>query len=218
MLPNDVKVFLEEVVSKTKGYDVYLGGYLRDTYYNLSKSGASELTAPMTPKGLDIFFIPKGESYTQLPVLAKMYINYDIMSKDIPNVRENVAQVRGVFMKALSTPDIQFIVYDKHITMQELSEDMDTNINQVMYDVKNESTCMTQDFVEGHANMEIKLIHQFDIERMFSRVRRMSAKFPSYAINFNTWLSREDYEFYERMANAKPKMVRVHAGSFIEDK
>ena len=34
-LPQQLLTFLDEVVEKTKGYDVYLGGgFVRDIYYN----------------------------------------------------------------------------------------------------------------------------------------------------------------------------------------
>lgn len=228
VLPTDVKDFLDQLVEKTKGYDVYLGGgSLRDTYYNHKHFNPEGVLNPLMvvlkePKDLDIFFIPNGEIQKELPVLPKMYINYDILASGIPNVRKNVGQVRGVFMSSLSTPDVQFIVYDKHLSMQELAKDMDTNINQVMYNPVTQETFMTLAFVLGHEDKEIMLMHKFDTERMYNRVRRMSDKFPDYAIRFRIGLGQEEYEYRKYVEDTdfdgkKRKCSSSHAGSFIED-
>ena len=225
ILPEDIKDFIEQVAEKTKGYDVYLGGgYLRDIYWN-HLNGYRDWqnyhfgcdNQPKEPKDIDIFFIPIRDEVKSLPVLPKMYINYDVPAVDIPNVRENVAHVRGLFMKDLSTHDIQFIVYDKAMSMKSLAEDMDINLNQVMYCPRKQTQYMTKDFITSHGNKIIKIMHEFELERMFGRIQRMMKKFPDYSVEHN--ISIEDWEYlcYKQEADKKAKKRGNRGGSFIDD-
>ncbi|CAH9014292.1 conserved hypothetical protein [Vibrio phage 277E43-1] len=225
IIPQDVLNFLDDVVSKTKGYDVYLGGgYLRDIYYNLLNDVnpvlyyPSSHVQPKVPKDLDIFFIPRvNEGVQELPVLPKTYINYDIAAVDIPNVRENVKHVRGLFMKTLSTRDIQFIVYDKGMTMRKLAEDMDISINQVMYSPDTQLSYMTDAFTNSHEYKTIHMLHEFETSRMIARLKRMEKKFPDYSLVHA--ISQEEIDFYESKAEIEKRMKRRGAstGSFVSD-
>lgn len=231
LIPQDVLNFLADVVVKTKGYDVYLGGgYLRDLYYNQVNHlgnfrkfylGKSINDQPKAPKDLDIFFTPKNDGWKvverELPVIPKTYINYDIDAQDIPNVRENVKHVRGLFMKNLSTRDIQFIVYDKSMTMKSLAEDMDISINQIMYHPETELSYMTDAFTNSHEDKTIELLHEFETSRMIARLRRMQAKFPDYTLVHN--ISQEDISFYDSKEEYEKRMKRrgSSTGSFIAD-
>lgn len=228
IIPQDVLNFLEDVVTKTKGYDVYLGGgYLRDLYYNHLNGfgdyrkyciGEGIDNQPMVPKDLDIFFIPKvNEDVQELPVLPKTYINYDIAAIDIPNVRENVKHVRGLFMKTLSTCDIQFIVYDKGMSMKSLAEDMDLSINQVMYHPESKLSYMTDAFTNSHEYKTIHLLHEFETSRMIARLKRMEKKFPDYELVHD--IPQSEIDFYESKAEMEKRMKRrgTSTGSFISD-
>ncbi|CAH9014205.1 conserved hypothetical protein [Vibrio phage 249E41-1] len=228
IIPQDVLNFLDDVASRTKGYDVYLGGgYLRDLYYNQLNGfgdwrnyclGKGITNQPMAPKDLDIFFIPKvNESVQELPVLPKTYINYDVAAVDIPNVRENVKHVRGLFMKTLSTRDIQFIVYDKGMTMRKLAEDMDISINQVMYSPDTQFSYMTDAFTNSHEYKTIHMLHEFETSRMIARLKRMEKKFPDYALVHT--IPQEEIDFYESKAEIEKRMKRRGAstGSFVSD-
>ena len=115
------------------------------------------------------------------------------MEEDIPDIRDNVRRVVGLFNGKLSTRDIQLIEYDKHMSMKELSEDMDININGIMYDIKNKEIYVTDDYVEGHETRTLKFLHEFEESRMFSRMTRMVSKFPEYKINYNK-LCEENYQ------------------------
>ena len=232
-IPTDIKEFLEEVVTRTEGYDVYLGGgYLRDVYWNLLNINGLhfahgkwwgqglEYEVAKNPKDLDIFFIPQVNATTfELPVIPKTYINYDIAAADIANVRENVKRVRGLFNSNLSTRDIQFIVYDKPMTMKMLAADMDTSINQVMYCPRTQLSYCTNAFYNSHEDKTIELLHEFELTRMYSRLKRMEKKFPDYTLVHN--ISEEDWEQLE----GKKEEVTVEGtggvtprtGSFIED-
>ena len=225
IIPQDVQDFLVEVVAKTKGYGVYLGGgYLRDIYFNELNDVNPRLyyprshIQPMTPKDLDIFFIPKpNEDVQELPIVPKTYINYDIDAQDIPNVRENVKHVRGLFMKTLSTRDIQFIVYDKGMSMRELAEDMDISVNQVMYQPETQLSYMTDAFTNSHEDKTIELLHEFETSRMIARLKRMEKKFPDYTLVHN--IPQEEFDLYESKAEAEKRMKRrgTSSPSFIED-
>mgnify|MGYP003133353356 CR=1 FL=1 len=225
LIPQDVLNFLDNILTKTKGYDVYLGGgFLRDIYYNKLNDlnpewyYPSSHTQPRVPKDLDIFFIPKvNEVVQELPVLPKTYINYDIAAIDIPDVRENVKHVRGLFMKTLSTRDIQFIVYDKSMSMKALAEDMDISINQVMYHPESELGYMTDAFTNSHEDKTIELLHEFETSRMIARIKRMEKKFPDYTLVHE--ISQDAFDFYESAEEAKKRMKRrgTSTGSFIND-
>tara|TARA_Y100000588_G_scaffold31471_1_gene30798 strand:- start:16024 stop:16734 length:711 start_codon:yes stop_codon:yes gene_type:complete len=227
LIPQDVLNFLDDVVNKTKGYDVYLGGgYLRDLYYNNINDLNPEWyypnshVQPNTPKDLDIFFIPKDSGYPnerELPVISKTYINYDIPAIDIPDVRENVKHVRGLFMKTLSTRDIQFIVYDKSMSMKTLAEDMDTSINQAMYHPETQLGYMTDAFTNSHEDKTIELLHEFETSRMISRLKRMEKKFPNYTLVHN--IPKEEISLYDLKEECEKRMKRrgSSTGSFIAD-
>lgn len=219
LIKEDVLEFLQKVAVKTKGYDVYLGGgYLRDNYFQEYINKGNILTQP---KDLDIFFIPNNEtSFCELPAIEKTYINYDIDARDIPNVRPNIKHVRGLFNAYLSTRDIQFIVYDKPLTMQQLAEDMDCNLNQIMYNVKTGVGYHTGAFYSGFEDKEIEMLHEFEVERMFGRIQRMMKKFPSFTVTHNIPLlewGRMCYEMEADKLSGKRKRLRAE-GSFIDDK
>lgn len=229
LIPLDILQFLENVEDRTKGYDVYLGGgFLRDLYWNKLTgfgdwrnyyTGEGIDHQPMVPKDLDIFFIPKVNSKIhELPVIPKTYINYDIPAEDIPNVRENVKHVRGLFMKTLSVRDIQFIVYDKAMSMQGLAEDMDCSINQCMYQPSTGFSYVTNAFTNSHEDKVIEMMHEFEGERMFNRLNRMQAKFPDYKLKHN--IPEEDWKLFEHKqlhSTSVRKRSGSSTGSFIED-
>ena len=219
LIKEDVLEFLQKVAVKTEGYDVYLGGgYLRDNYFQKYNHKGDILTH--SPKDIDIFFIPNNEtSSCELPTVEKTYINYDIDARDIPNVRPNVKHVRGLFEGNLSTRDIQFIVYDKPLTMRQLAEDMDCNLNQIMYNVKTRLGYHTDAFYKGFEDKEIKMLHEFEVERMFGRIQRMIKKFPSFRVVHNIPLLEWERLCYEMEAdNLSGKRKRIRAnGSFIND-
>lgn len=215
-LPEDIKSFLDLVVNRTKGYDVYLGGgYLRDIWWNLNNP---DNDTPKTPKDLDLFFIPNREIVKELPVIPKTYINYDIPAVDIPNVRENVKHVRGIFAKHLSTSDVQFIVYDKYLTIEELAADMDTSINQIMYSPEITLSYGTNNFFRDHENKIIEMLHDFEPERMVARIKRMHKKFPDYELRHK--LGEELFDkLYTKLKKNKQtlKSGPSFRGSFIAD-
>lgn len=173
-----LKKLFSDVLSGTTGYDIYLGGgYVRDLYFN-------ELNEcdDMEPKDVDLFFVPNGGEM-RLPTIVKSYVNYDKSSVEIPDMEERgVDLVRGLFVPWLDTKEVQFIAYKNPMTQEELAADMDCNINQVMVCIKTNKRFATNEFIEGHEDKKIEMLHQFNFMRMGKRLARMSDKFPGYDV------------------------------------
>lgn len=214
--------FLNFVNENTEGYDVYLGGgFLRDTLHRSTGN-------IITPKDVDIFFIPKDKGNKQLPLIPKGYVNYDIDTGDMLHCRDNVGRVVGWFVKDLEVVDVQFIVYKDTLTLQELVLDMDCNINQIMMPVTGEkepSIYYSKAFKEGHEQHTIEMLHEFDTQRMYERLMRMKSKFPKYALKHSiddeVWnnLSNKDSKKIKGNPTAKSKKIRssgVSSPSFID--
>jgi len=214
LVRKDILDFLSLVQDLAEGYDVYLGGgYLRDRYYNEFGVKENLLDFILTPKDLDIFFVPKEGAQTKvIPAIPKTYINFDINGDDVKDVRPNVKRVMGIFNKNLSVCDVQFIEYKSPMTGHELARDMDMNINQVMLRADGQAF-MTKDFVLSHENKVLEFKHEFGFDRMTLRLRRMKNKFPAYQFKGDTLL-----EFAAK--ECIPESVRSSGsvtGSFIED-
>lgn len=174
-IAEDVKLLLQDIQQRLDGeFDVFIaGGYLRDLYCN----------KPI--KDLDIFFVPcddKTKDVSYIP--AKFYINYNKRLSNLTNTSDmasrGVSQVIGLFNSKLSTPEVQFIVYGKHLTMQEVAKDMDMGINQIVYYHVREGVYATEAFIKGHEDKVIECLHEYDVVRTYDRYCRMEAKFSDY--------------------------------------
>lgn len=217
-IPQDILDFLDVVVSKTKGYQVYLGGgFLRDLYFNqvVNKGEPAGRLTYNIPKDLDLFFVPNKyfNLGNELPVIAKSYINYDTIAEDFPDMQERgVAKVRGMFMSSLSTKDVQFIVYDNvFVSPDHLAADMDMNINQIMYDPVDKVFYVSDAFLSGHADKVIECLHTFDETRMYNRYKRMMLKFPEYSV-----VTSLDMEYHDTVVKIRPEKSDTSGASFID--
>lgn len=216
-LPEDVLDFLKEVDDLTKGYDIYLGGgCVRDLYYNELKrkehyeaykyDDYNLFITPLTPKDIDLFFVPNGLHVQELPTIPRSYVNYDKSAEEISDMEERgVARVRGLFVPKLDISDVQFIVYKDFMSQQQLAKDMDIGLNQVMMSVKTGEMFATEDFYKGHEDEYIEMLHTFDFVRMAKRVARMKAKFPDYDVE-------GDWNLIDLVDS-----MDVHAGSFCDE-
>lgn len=221
-IPNDVLLFLNAVNRDAKGYDIYLcGGYLRDKYWNSKNTNEIFLgfAERKKPKDLDIIFIPKpDEDIKELPVFSKTYINYDLLAEEVDNVRDNVYRVRGIFNSYLSTPDIQFIEYDKYLTMEEVASDMDIDINQIVYCLTEKVFYGTPEFYTAHDNKTFELRHTFDQDRMCNRLDRMATKFSDYEMKLT--FPKAIWEEYKRrkavLTIMKGSSSKRSSASFID--
>lgn len=199
-LPDDLLLFLDDVASMAKDFNVYLGGgYLRDLFCGL------------TPKDVDIFFVPKDHNYLRFVYVPQhCYVNYrrdsGSMSEDLQ--ARGVFEVTGLMVKDLSTKDVQYIVYrdDDLGVIEDVAEDMDMNICQIMYDVKSGDCFATDAFIEGHRNQTIECLSDYDEVRMWHRYERMAAKFPDYTLVGQPEIDDED---------KSTERARVEAGSFL---
>jgi len=192
-----VQELLLEIKQNIKGYDVYLaGGYLRDQHCEL----------PF--KDLDVILTPNGEERSPVLYTPKGYgMLYNKLCEDNNDMKKRgVEMLVGLYKRkpskyvdigSLSVPieteqdvtEIQYIVYDKPMSVEALTEDMDMNINQVMWRPTKDSVIngafpchCTEDFVEGHEEGFIEFSHWYDNTRMYLRQKRMIEKFPAYDI------------------------------------
>ena len=179
-IEQSVAKLLREVASHVKGYDVYLGGgYLRDSYCGLPY------------KDIDIFLVPNGKDKALLPYTPRGYgQSYAKCCEEHEDMRKRgVEALIGLYDRNKAAHEVQYIIYDKPMTIRELSEDMDMTINQVMWNpicnVKEDNmyTCeATEDFVDDHSYGELRFTHWYDKVRMYCRLKRMTEKFPSYSV------------------------------------
>lgn len=178
----DVRQFLLKVVDACPDFDIYLGGgYLRDSYCSMKKGTYFE------PKDVDIFFIPKDGVEKEVPVAAaeSTFVKYHKAAADISDMEERgVSSLTGLSVHYLSTKEVQFIVYKQHMTQEQLVLDMDMNINGIMWKpVDFGGKALVSDaFISGHEEREIKCLHVYDETRMYYRYERMKELFPTYKV------------------------------------
>ena len=196
-IPEDVQAFIDEVVSKSEGCKIYIaGGYIRDLYLG------------MEPKDVDVFIIPQPGARAQPWTPVKGYTNYHKMAGEIPDMQDRgVHSVKGVWYSKMSTSDVQFIQYERHMSIEELAADMDMNICQIAWCPETGKLVPTVDFMDGHKEGFIECLHDYDIHRQFSRYERMEAKFPDYTTVGKPDLDHDGIELVRRQ--------NEHPGSFI---
>lgn len=192
-LPKDVVEYLRVLRSIFgKSFDVYLGGgFLRDLY-----------TGRHVPKDLDIFLVPNGTlsdhyDYVRAYKDGLEQINDDVYMCHhmvVGDYLEDMA-IRGVsrVMMGFCTLcgfESQIIMYNRQLSLEEMTLDFDFTINQVVQAPDNEIYC-SDDFIVDH---ECRLIHQthvYGAERMTHRLERMVAKYGDYEITMDTLLLME---------------------------
>lgn len=176
-IPIDILNLCERIEKATVGYDVYLaGGFLRDLEYGNN-----------TPKDVDLFFVPwKGYNLEHLPVwndeLELGHPVYDYCSPTQDMKDRGVNRVVCFVSNKLSTPEVNYIVYDYGMSMEELACDFDMGINQIAYDIKNKTLYRSDKYTEHHEQKVIECLHKFSHERTWQRYQRMKAKFPDYRV------------------------------------
>lgn len=182
-IKQDVKDFLFGISSKLRDFNVYLvGGYLRDMYIKPERFSLDSLYWK-APKDVDIVLIPKGNIIYNVPIECAegCFITYIKKASEISDMEgRGVHKLIGLRNHKLSTPDIQFIIYGKHLTQQQIAEDMDMNIVQAVWSPENDTTLVTDDFVKGHEDKVIECLHTYDQKRTFSRYERMEKKLKGY--------------------------------------
>lgn len=197
-IPKEVTDLLEEMETKSKGYDIYLGGgFLRDLYVAVTQD------KEFSPKDIDLLFVNNRDSQQNLPVLPRTYINYSLDENELPedSVERGISSVTGLFIPKLTiTKDVQIIVYNTEhkFSIIELAEDMDCNCNQIMYNHKKGLIYASEEFFKSHTNMEIRLLKEFDEERMKERLLRMQKRLPAYEVKTSLIIVEEDIVIFER--------------------
>lgn len=173
-ISEDIKELLQRVQDNAPDFEVYLGGgYLRDAYTR------------NTAKDVDIFLIPKKDEVTQVPLATAsgLYVSFHKVADNEEDMRERgIAELYGIYSPGLTTPSIQFIVYDRYLHHTQLVSDLDMNINQIAYSVKYGTTLASEAFLLGHKDKVIECLHDYDPIRMYSRFSRMESKFSDYRV------------------------------------
>ena len=208
-IPQDIKDFIIDIQEQVKGqFAVYLaGGFLRD------------LDNGLTPKDVDIFFTPCNDTKQDLGYIpARCYVNYNKKVSSFTHTddmeQRGVSQVVGLFNSKLSTTEIQFIVYDKCLTMEAIAEDLDMGINQIIWSPILDRVIPTEGYLNDHSNKTITCLHDYAEVRTFRRFERMLEKFQDYTpINMP---SKEVLPLSERIQRMTGSYVRpTSVGSFV---
>lgn len=195
------KDLFENLIKYSSGYDIYLGGgALRD----FVKTGSQHVN----PKDLDFMFVPNSHwSKRNLPIIPRSYVLFNRDTLDVPDIRKRgVDQIVGLNVYNQYS-EVQFIVYNKFLTQVEVAKDMDCNVNQIMYNIKTGQLYFTDAFVEGHTDKVIKMMHDFDTERMCERLERMKKR-TGYSIE-----AVGDMAYALSVYNSKPKKKRSGTSS-----
>lgn len=176
-IPESVKDLLKEVQDNMQEFDVYLGGgYCRDLYCGKQ------------PKDVDIFLIPREgyiwEGRDYIPTETMVTYRKDTSDVEVASDMEarGVQGLVGLWCKRLRTTDVQYIIYKKSLTQEELSEDFDINLCQITYCVQSDSIHCTDAFLSGHKDKKIECLHSYDKKRTIARYKRMEKKFPDYEV------------------------------------
>ena len=190
-------------------FNIYLsGGYLRDVLCGL------------TPKDVDIVLAPKGDRPLEMYYIpSRYYVNYNTLAGGITDksdmIERGVYQVVGLFNSKLSTPEVQFIVYSKPMTQEEVAFDFDMGINQIVWDGVSDEPTYTGAFLDGHKGKYIECMHDYCKVRTYRRFERMKEKFPEYeTINMPSESVLPVEELRQRKAGT---YVRPITGSFVGD-
>jgi hypothetical protein len=194
-IPEDIVKLLNEVKSNVRGYDVYLGGgLLRDQHCDLEF------------KDVDIFLVPNEDKRDLIPYTPRGFaISYTKNCEAHEDMRERgVEALIGLYERKQDeygeerSLQVQYIIYEKYISIEDLASDMDMTLNQVMWEpvpqeedqLEFECHC-TDDFLDAHKRGWIEFTHEYDEVRMYCRQKRMIEKFPSYTVLDEVELDQE---------------------------
>lgn len=176
MTLDQVREVLEHVEDETNGqFKLYLaGGYLRDVLNGV------------TPKDIDVMVVPVEDSdaydfewcltdtefHTEKQLLEECQYMSDMSSRG----------VSALFMGSYNGDDLQFIVYDKIMTQEQVTLDMDINLCQITMDSSG-FIHESDNFIEGFAENKITLHHEYSEKRAQQRVERMLSKYPHFYVD-----------------------------------
>lgn len=188
-------------------FNIYLsGGYCRDVLCGLTPKDVDVVLTPKKDRPLEMYYIP-----------SRYYVNYNTLAGDVTDksdmIERGVYQVVGLFNSKLSTPEVQFIVYSKPMTQEEVAFDFDMGINQIVWDGISDVPTYTEAFLEGHKGKYIECMHDYCKVRTYRRFERMKDKFPEYEIiNMPSITVLPVEEVRQRVAGTYTRPI---TGSFI---
>jgi len=91
--------------------------------------------------------------------------------------------VCGLFMGLYDGSEVQFILYDKYLTQEQVTLDMDINLCQITMN-SDEEIVESDNFIEGFATDTITLHHEYSEKRKQQRIDRMLAKSPTFSAQY----------------------------------
>lgn len=149
------------------------GGYLRD------------MTAGLTPKDIDIMVTPNARANFDADDMADVLSDSDFSEeKAITQGCDYMADmsdrgVKGLFIGSWLGNDVQFILYQKNLSQDQVSLDMDIGICQISMNSDGDIV-ESENFVNDFADGVVRVYHDYDIGRRIDRVNRMLVKFPTF--------------------------------------
>ena len=160
--------FLSNLEEANNHYNFYLGGgCLRDLYFKGSFEGT---------KDFDIFAVPKQGSWSDIitkPIDLVKYCEHKTITTDYLSdmLERNVIKLVQGYADGILNP-VDIIVYGKYLTVDEIAEDFDFNVNQCIMD-SSEVWTYTEAFKEAKGTFKLIQTKSYCPERMAERYQRM---------------------------------------------
>lgn len=150
------------------------GGFLRDTMNNIKPKDVDIMVAPQNDI-FDAFDLSLGLMRTEFHVVKELLEECQYM----PDMQTR--GVEGLITGEYNGVDVQFILYNKNLTQQQVTGDMDINLCQITMNSAGD-IYETDNFVRGFADSVISLHHTYSEKRVKQRFDRMLAKYPTFSI------------------------------------
>lgn len=165
---------MRHIESQDSSWRLYIGGgYLRDTEHGV------------TPKDVDVMVVPD-DSLTFSDDFYDLVNTQDELKVEKCFVDEcqymsdmTKRSVSGLIMCEFNGEPLQFIIYGKKLSQEELTLDMDINICQITCDSSG-LLFTSENYIDGFKNKEIKVLHDYSEKRKHARVQRMLEKYPDF--------------------------------------
>lgn len=151
------------------------GGYLRDTLNGIQ------------PKDIDIMVVPTGygDAWDFESLVVDELYGYRT-TKLLLDECQYMSDMKkrgvcGLFMGNYKDIEVQFIVYNRALTQEEVTLDMDINLCQITMGADG-IVIESDNFVTGFADSVISLHHEYSEKREKERLDRMLAKYPTFSV------------------------------------
>lgn len=160
-------------------YTIYVaGGFLRDTHGNRPIKDLDIMVVPVDPS--DTGYISEVSTLVDKVASNIFYPENVIPSQYLEGMKSR--GISGVLMgycRGMSM-ESQLIVYGKHMTEEDVANDMDINICQIVLGEYGRAIC-TDAFLEGFQSKTIEVLNGKDnLPREQERLDRIGRKYPEF--------------------------------------